>query len=124
MVYKINSSFVLVPPPVRFNITKHGHGNFEQARATLVFIPNEDDRGKKRIYGLVEDVFVLEASRGKQLGNYLLKAIISRARGNGCYKLIATSRTDGTRDTVHDWYKRLGFRAHGTSFRMDLKRKG
>ena len=69
-------------------------------------------------YGLLEDVFVEESQRGKGVGNELLKNIITEAKARGCYKLIGTSRN--SRDSVHTWYQRLGFKDYGKEFRMDL----
>lgn len=71
-------------------------------------------------YGLVEDVFVKEDVRGKGVGNKLLEKVISQAREKKCYKIIGTSRM--SRDMVHEWYKRLGFREYGLEFRMDLNK--
>lgn len=70
-------------------------------------------------YGLLEDVFVKEDKRGRGVGKKLLEKIISEARERKCYKIIGTSRM--SRDMVHEWYKRLGFREYGLEFRMDLK---
>lgn len=69
-------------------------------------------------YGLVEDVFVEESARSQGLGNKLLQAVIEEAGVRGCYKLIGTSRKG--RESVHEWYKRLGFSDYGLEFRMDL----
>ncbi|MBI4281741.1 GNAT family N-acetyltransferase [Candidatus Uhrbacteria bacterium] len=69
-------------------------------------------------YGLLEDVFVDEASRGKGIGNTLVLAVIHEAKKRGCYKLIATSRE--SRHAIHTWYERLGFKNYGLEFRMDL----
>ena len=71
-------------------------------------------------YGLLEDVFVKEDVRGKGVGNKLLEKVISQAREKKCYKIIGTSRM--SRDMVHEWYKRLGFREYGLEFRMDLNK--
>lgn len=71
-------------------------------------------------YGLLEDVFVNEDVRGKGVGNKLLEKVISEAREKKCYKIIGTSRM--SRDIVHEWYKRLGFREYGLEFRMDLNK--
>ncbi len=71
-------------------------------------------------YGLLEDVFVKEDVRGKGVGNKLLEKVISEAREKKCYKIIGTSRM--SRDMVHEWYKRLGFREYGLEFRMDLNK--
>ena len=70
-------------------------------------------------YGLLEDVFVKEDKRGQGVGKELLEKIILEARERKCYKIIGTSRM--SRDMVHEWYKRLGFREYGLEFRMDLK---
>jgi GNAT superfamily N-acetyltransferase len=69
-------------------------------------------------YGLLEDVFVEEEVRGSGLGSELVKQIIEEAKKRGCYKLICTSR-DG-REQLHVWYEKLGFKKHGTEFRMDF----
>lgn len=74
----------------------------------------------ERPFGLLEDVAVSEAHRAGGIGNALVKAVIEKAKAEGCYKLLATSRNDGTRQLVHDWYGRLGFANYGTEFRMNL----
>ncbi len=71
-------------------------------------------------FGLLEDVWVDEKYRSEGIGGELVGVVIDRARAEGCYKLIATSRDDGTRDAVHAWYKRLGFEEWGTEFRMNF----
>ena len=70
-------------------------------------------------YGLLEDVFVEESQRGKGIGNELLKNVIAEAKDRGCYKLVGNSRH--SRDGVHAWYTRLGFKDYGKEFRIDLK---
>ncbi|MGC9602438.1 MAG: GNAT family N-acetyltransferase [Minisyncoccia bacterium] len=98
----------------RFSINKDGR---EVARGYLYLLTNDLHAEP---FGLVEDVYVDEKYRSLNLGRELLAEIISEARHNKCYKLIATSRNDGTRQAVHDWYVRLGFRNYGTEFRMEL----
>ncbi len=71
-------------------------------------------------FGLIEDVYVDEMFRSSGVGRDLLAAVIARAQFEKCYKLIATSRNDGSRNTVHGWYKRLGFQDYGTEFRMNF----
>ena len=73
----------------------------------------------KEPFGLLEDVFVREDQRSSGIARKLLERILEYARTEGCYKLIATSRNDKTRDSVHNWYIRLGFRDYGTEFRLD-----
>jgi len=71
-------------------------------------------------FGLLEDLFVEPEYRSQGVGGALHVAVVDKARSLGCYKLIATSRTDGTREAVHEWYARLGYRTYGAEFRMDL----
>lgn len=69
-------------------------------------------------YGLLEDVFIEEAHRGKGYGSKLVEAAIAEAKARGCYKLIGTSRHE--RKEVHAFYERLGFRNYGLEFRLDI----
>ncbi len=71
-------------------------------------------------FALIEDIQVDETHQGEGVGRELIEAVMSHSRERGCYKIIATSRNDGTRASVHDWYGRLGFQSYGTEFRMDL----
>lgn len=91
-------------------------GGREVGRARLYLIENDLH---DRPYGLLEDVWVDERYRSEGIGGRLVQAVIAKAKEQ-CYKLVATSRNDGTRDEVHDWYKRLGFTEWGTEFRMDF----
>ncbi|MDO8408054.1 MAG: GNAT family N-acetyltransferase [bacterium] len=92
-------------------------GRREVGRARL-YLPENDLHD--RPYGLLEDVWVDMVHRHEGIGGELVSAVIASAREEGCYKLIATSRNDGTRDAVHKWYTRLGFKEWGTEFRMDF----
>lgn len=69
-------------------------------------------------YGLLEDVFVKEAYRGKGLGTTLVQSVVKEAKNRGCYKLVATSRL--SRSEVHTWYEKIGFKNYGLEFRMDF----
>ena len=69
-------------------------------------------------FGLMEDVFVEEGSRGKGIGKKLVQKVIEAAQEAGCYKLIATSRH--SREEVHGLYEGLGFEDHGKEFRIDF----
>lgn len=99
---------------VRFSIRESER---EVGRAYLYLLRNDLH---PEPFGLLEDVFVAPEYRGGGQGNNLVRAVIERARDEGCYKLVATSRNDGTRDAVHTWYKRLGFEEYGTEFRMNF----
>lgn len=71
-------------------------------------------------YGLLEDLYVEAQARGQGVGRVLHDAVLRKARECGCYKLIGTSRDDGTRDAVHTMYERWGYARHGIEFRMEV----
>ena len=97
---------------IKFYVEEDG---VELGRAWLYIIHNDLHIEP---YGLVEDVFVAEDQRKKGVGGKILEQIIIEAKKRKCYKLIGTSRM--SRDVVHEWYKRLGFRKYGLEFRMDF----
>jgi len=99
---------------VRFSVERAGR---EVGRARLYLLHNDLH---VEPFGLLEDVWVDEAYRAQGIARELVEAVIVRAEVAGCYKLIATSRDDGTRASVHEWYTRLGFKEWGTEFRMDF----
>lgn len=99
---------------IRFSVSKKGK---EAGHAYLYLLQNDLH---KEPFGFIEDVFVQEEYRGEGVGDELMTALIAKAKELQCYKLIATSRSDGTRQKVHDWYLRLGFKDYGTEFRFDL----
>ena len=69
-------------------------------------------------FGLMEDIFVEEAFRGKGYGERITQALIQEAKKRGCYKLICTSRFSN--EKAHHLYEKLGFKKHGNEFRMEL----
>lgn len=71
-------------------------------------------------FGLLENLYVEPLFRAQGIGGLLHGKVVDKARELGCYKLVAMSRSDGTRKNVHAWYDRLGYRDYGTEFRMDL----
>lgn len=89
----------------------------EVAHAYLALIHNDLH---EEPFGLLEDLHVDPAYRGKGIAKQLMRTVIEAARTAGCYKLIATSRLGGTRDNIHYWYERLGFESYGVEFRMNL----
>lgn len=99
---------------VRFSFERKGE---EVGHAYLYILQNDLHTVP---FGLLEDVSVDPSYRGQGIANSLLAAVMERARALHCYKLVATSRNDGTRKGVHDWYKRLGFEDYGAEFRIDL----
>ncbi|TMG90309.1 MAG: GNAT family N-acetyltransferase [Betaproteobacteria bacterium] len=97
---------------VRFSIDRDGK---EVARAYLFLMWNSLHEAP---FGLLEDVYVDEPARGSGLGTEIVNAVVTEAKGRGCYKLVATSRY--ARPKVHELYARLGFKDHGKEFRIDL----
>ncbi len=96
----------------KFTITENDK---DVARAYLYFIKNDLH---KEPFGLLEDVFVEEQSRGQGYGSQLVNKVIEEAKKHGCYKIICTSRT--SKPKVHELYKKLGFKEHGLEFRIDF----
>lgn len=104
----------IVARGIRFSVSKNV---LEIGRAYLYILSNDLHAEP---FGLLEDVYVHEDYRGAGIANDLLRQVIATAKAEKCYKLLATSRNDGTRDSIHAWYERLGFQDYGTEFRMDL----
>ena len=90
-------------------------GDKEVARTYLYLMHNNLHQEP---FGLLEDVYVDESQRGKGLATKLVQQAIAAAQEQGCYKLIATSRT--RRSKVHQLYQRLGFQERGIEFRIDF----
>lgn len=82
-----------------------------------LYILKNDLHGKP--FGLIEDLFVVEAERGKGIGTSLLSAATEEAKNAGCYKLIFTSRYSN--DRAHKLYIRSGFQDVGKEFRMNFE---
>ena len=99
---------------IRFGVVRDGK---EVARAFLYVMHNDLHA---RPFGLLEDVFVDERSRGSGIGRDVVNEVIRVARERRCYKLIATSRH--SRPRVHKLYERLGFANHGLEYRIDFDR--
>lgn len=97
---------------IRISATENG---VEVGRAYIYLMYNDLHA---QPFGLMEDVYVDEAYRGKGVGSELVKQVIELAKEANCYKLIATSRT--SRPKVHELYQRLGFTQHGVEFRLDF----
>lgn len=69
-------------------------------------------------YGLLEDVYLDERHRGKALGDTLVEAAIEKARSEGCYKFLATTRN--SKEKVQNWYLKLGLKEWGKEYRIDF----
>ena len=98
----------------RFSVTRRGN---EVGHAYLYLLKNDLHI---RPFGFLEDVYVDSNYRGEGIAKELLEAVLDEAQKR-CYKLIATSRNCGTRQVVHKWYIRLGFKNYGTEFRMNFQ---
>ena len=98
---------------VRFSVIRDGE---EAGHAYLYLLKNDLHT---RPFGLLEDVYIKPAYRNKGVASELLQVVLKKAEKD-CYKLIATSRNDGTRKAVHEWYIRLGLAQYGTEFRINF----
>jgi GNAT superfamily N-acetyltransferase len=83
-----------------------------------VFIYLIKNNLRQNPYALIEDLFVKETYRSKGIGKKLLGLAIRKARSYGCYKIIANSRS--SRNKVHDFYLKNGFKKYGFEFRIDI----
>ena len=97
---------------IRFSLMENER---EIARAYLYIMHNDLHREP---FGLLEDVYVDENYRGSGLGTKLVARVITAAKEQNCYKLIACSRK--SRPKVHQLYEKLGFELKGYEFRIDL----
>lgn len=95
-------------------ITAHDEGK-EVGRIYVYILYNDLH---KQPFGLLEDLFVDDTFRGKGLGSTLLTEAVAVAKGEGCYKLLCTSRHK--RLYLHEWYQKHGFKNYGIEFRMDF----
>ena len=64
--------------------------------------------------GIVEDVVVHPAWRGRGIGKQMMLFAIEQCRQAGCYKLALSSNLK--REAAHRFYEALGFQKHGYSF--------
>lgn len=72
----------------------------------------------KNPYMLLENLYVDQCCRKQGIGGELIKTAIDFARKYNCYKIIATSRL--SKNFIHSWYQKLGFKKFGYEFRMDI----
>ncbi len=98
---------------IRISVT--GTIGVEVGHVYVFFITNDLH---EQPYALFEDLCVIASERSRGVGNTLLTEAIKLATERGCYKILATSRTE--REEVHAWYGRKGFEKFGYEFRMEL----
>ncbi len=90
-------------------------GDQEVGRAYLYLLYNDLH---KEPFGFLEDVFVKEVFRKQGLGSQLVQKVIDEAKAQGCYKLIATSRS--TKPELQKFYEKFGLNVWGVEYRKDL----
>jgi GNAT superfamily N-acetyltransferase len=71
--------------------------------------------------GVVEDVVVDSAVRGRGIGKAMMKFALEKCRNAGCYKMALSSNIN--RPEAHRFYESLGFEKHGYSFLVTLRRE-
>ena len=87
----------------------------EVGRAFLYLLKNDLH---EETFGFLEDVFVDEAFRKQGLGSQLVEKIVEEAKVQGCYKLIATSRS--SKPELEKFYAKFGLNVWGVEYRKDL----
>ncbi len=70
--------------------------------------------------GVVEDVVVRAAERGRGVGKTMLQHAMAECRREGCYKLAVSANRKRT--AAHGFYESLGFERHGYSFVVSLEK--
>jgi GNAT superfamily N-acetyltransferase len=90
-------------------------GEKEAGRTYIYFLRNDLH---EKPFAFIEDVFVEKEYRGQGLGSRLVEEAIDRAKEEGCYKVVLTSRY--SKPEVHQLYEKAGFVDHGKEFRIDL----
>lgn len=78
----------------------------------LLIMDNLAHRGTPS--GVVEDVVVSAAHRGRGIGSAMMRFAMARCALHGCYKMALSSNLK--RVAAHAFYDSLGFDRHGFSF--------
>jgi len=78
----------------------------------LLILPNLTHRASP--WAMVENLIVDPNQQRRQLGRQLMKYAISRAKDEGCYKIILNSNKK--RRGAHKFYQALGFEASSHGF--------
>lgn len=82
----------------------------------LSYLPGVSRQGAWR--GQIESVRVMPESRGKGVGEEMMRWAIARCEAKGCGLVQLTS--DMKREAAHRFYERLGFAATHTGFKLRL----
>jgi len=80
--------------------------------SSLLVCDNLGHGGKS--FAIVDNVVVASDYQGQEIGKKMMGKAMELAREKGCYKLMLSSSK--TRVKAHHFYKKLGFKEHGTSF--------
>lgn len=96
----------------RFVIKPNGE---EIGWATLVIIQGENGQSP---LGILRDVNVKDRDQNEGVRLKLVKDAVKKAREQGCYLLVLTSRHGDSQS--HKELEELGFTDHGLEFRLDL----
>ena len=72
-----------------------------------------------RPYAFIEGLVVDEKRRKSGIGTALFQKVIELAKAKNCYKILFTSAY--SREEIHPFYEKLGFKKWGHEFRMDLE---
>lgn len=72
----------------------------------------------KEPFGFLEDVFVDESQRNKGLGSQLVQMAVDEAKAQGCYKLVATSRS--SKPELQKFYSKFGLDVWGVEYRKNF----
>lgn len=72
----------------------------------------------KEPFAFIENVNVELEFRSQSFGSRLINEAIKLAKEKKCYKIICTSRN--SRELVHKFYIKCGFKDYGKEFRLNL----
>lgn len=84
----------------------------------LLIMDNLAHRGEPS--SIVEDVAIRKDMQGKGAGREIMNFAMNISRQKGCYKMVLSSHL--RREDAHRFYESLGFKKHGFSFIVELKK--
>ncbi|WP_019502511.1 GNAT family N-acetyltransferase [Pseudanabaena sp. PCC 6802] len=86
---------------------------------SLLYVPTMMHRGYHK-YAILDAVTVRSDRRGQGIGAAMMRAAIQLSAEAGCYKVALSSNLK--RDRAHEFYRSLGFKQHGWSFKCVLSK--